>query len=476
MPAERRVLPGAVTAEGLRLRIEGLAWEAPRLRLVPEVAAARSHPRPVTHGARDGPWVLDLTGLAPDQVYELDLDPPNAVHRAVVRTPPARIDDGHALTLALLSCYFPAEEFVRYPDRALDCLVLRDRSGRRVPHLKILCGDQIYADVPAAPVSGAKELYASRYADAWRPGRLGRLLAYGANVFACDDHEYWNSYPDWSVYLGRTYDRSWAEWAREGRDALWRHQGIWNFAPGVVGGAGAERAWCRWRAAGVDFFVADTRTDRTSPSGERNPASPGSGPVPPVWMSAAQRSALLDWIATVRRLGVLVVGQPLLARPGSLTDSALPDYVLDYGMILRALGDAIADRGVSILVLSGDIHWGRLVHWSPRGRGGRLVEFVSSPIARVSLQSILGRWLPTVGARADTTLDLAAHVEFREHVPGFVATREFASNENNVGVVEIGGAGRDLHATFELWSLEQRAPARNHWSGSGGACVATVPL
>lgn len=474
MSSERRVLPGTMTGAGLRVRIDGSASDATSVRIEPAAGQVRG-PVSILPDQDDGPWAVDISGLLPNHEYELRLDPANANYSARVRTPPVQVDGEHKLTMALLSCYYPSDEFVRNPARALQCLLTRESAHPGTPHLKIFCGDQIYGDVPAAPFSSASQLYAERYEKAWGRDRLGRLLAYGANVFTGDDHEFWNSYPDRSVYLKRTYDGSWAEWASAGRDQLWTQQGVWNFAPGVTGGSAQRRPWCQWRMADIDFFIADTRTDRTSPDGSRDPLAP-AGPARVGCMEAMQLDALLTWIASIERLGILVIGQPLLALGGSSVDNSLPDYAIDYGAILAMIRDAIEVRGVSIIVLSGDIHWGRLVHWHPRAAAradARLVEFVSSAIGRVSIPSILGYWVPDIGSRESTVLDPTRFPDFSRSLPGFDATKEFATNEHNVGVIEIEGNADVRKVTFELWSLEQCAYALDDWK-LRPACIATV--
>ncbi|HFE44486.1 MAG TPA: hypothetical protein ENJ18_03185, partial [Nannocystis exedens] len=85
-------------------------------------------------------------------------------------------------------------------------------SGQRLPHLKLLCGDQIYLDLPVFSVIPRQpaETYRyvlGKYLRNWAPGgSLGRggaslangfgdLLRHGANLFLSDDHEFWNNYP-----------------------------------------------------------------------------------------------------------------------------------------------------------------------------------------------------------------------------------------------------------------------------------------
>lgn len=327
----------------------------------------------------------------------------------------------------------------------------------------------------------------------WRGRQLGDLLRYGANVFTCDDHEYWNGYPDWMPHLSRSFG-NWEAWARAGMRALWRRASVANFAPGVKGGTppvgGAMRieprveyrGWCQWRVAGLDVFVADTRSDRTTKTGGRCPerlteqgaCSRGGKPHA---MSKVQADALSQWIDHVERLGVLVLGQPLVMAEHDQTswDPDLTEFP-EHAQLVKQLRGRLdhPDRPASFIVLTGDIHWGRLVSWeSPRsrGRGHRLVEFVSSAIGRVTDKNILGSSFNVAG-HASTELTDA---EMWTLGNDLFVTKTFASGQNNAGLLRIRRPARDRYeADFELWNLETQDVADNKWVI--GSCLATLSL
>jgi phosphodiesterase/alkaline phosphatase D-like protein len=461
-----RVWAGAVSERGARVRIDDWGGVVPDLELVPLLGGERlAPPEPVVPGNPSSPLMVDVTGLHADTVYELRLGAP-ASAPAIIRTPPKSLAPDRGLSLALLSCYFPSDLYVGRAGRVAECLYLMEAGGRPPPHLKIFCGDQIYGDVPPTTSGDAAKLCDTRYRDAWMDSRFGRVLARGANIFAADDHEYWNGFPDSQFQLQRSRDLNWAAWGQRCREALWREQLVWNFAPGITGGNALREGWCAWSMAGVDFFIADTRSDRTSVDGTRRPNAtsvPGAS-----FLAPAQRGALDAWIGSVDRLGVLTLGQPLFANTAGSIDNTLPDYPEDYGHLVKALTDAVAERGISIIVLTGDIHWGRVVYWEPQGgrrAGAKLVEVVASPVARVNIGSFLGRWWPTVFERSSMKLDVD---EFQKVAPGRV-TALCATNENNFAALDITGGGI-LRLRCDLWSLDQKARAANRW-GSGSCEV-----
>jgi len=474
-----QVFPGAVTERAARVRVTGCRAPDPPLLIDPAPArpllVTPVRPPAIWGETPCDEWVVDVKGLQPATTYTINLAPPlgHSTTAIKIRTPPTSLAS-EGLSIALLSCYFPSDEFVSNGHRALKCLLRR----AQVPHLKVFCGDQIYADVPWAPRSEPHSLYEERYRVAWANCRLGPLLRHGGNVFTCDDHEYWNGFPDRMFYLGRSWSRSWPLWTRAGIDAVWTNQGVSNFAPKICGGADERRPWCYWQAAGVDLFVADTRTDRRSLDADRCPEQIKDGGVcvpaaSRAAMSVRQRDALLAWIRGVARIGILVLGQPLAAERSSRLsfDSTLPDYP-EYAQIVDALRTRIDDGGPSFIVLTGDIHWGRLTHWTSPRSGRKLVEFVSSPIARVDLHSIISSKF-SVATKAETSIRPA---DLEALLGPWPREAVFATNENNIGMLRVWQpAGGPVTAAFQLWNLETEELADNAWY-LGGPCWAVIGL
>ena len=86
---------------------------------------------------------------------------------------------------------------------------------------------------------------------------------------------------------------------------------------------------------------------------------------------------------------MLVTGQPIFAAErgfvGRFTDYGLPDY-RQFGDLARIL----LSTGHDIVVLTGDVHYGR-VAISDLPAGSRLIEVIASPFALVSPLAA-GKW------------------------------------------------------------------------------------
>jgi hypothetical protein len=374
------------------------------------------------------------------------------------------------LEIGLFSCYFPSEE---YRGRALRARSLLQRLDV-IPHVKIFAGDQIYGDVPSSTSTDSiKSIYRDRHREIFQDDWLGGLLSYGANLFTCDDHEYWNSYPESAWWLSRSYDRNWMETWQEATTHLYQNQGILNFSAGFSGGAADERCWCSGQLSGIPLFVTDTRTDRTS----RDNARCGSGTTAsrPSVMSATQLNSLRSWIDDVRGIALIVLGQPLWLL-SDFYDSALCDYP-DFDAVLDDLARNMRDRGVTYIILTGDIHWGRLtVMANPLRPGSKLIEFVSSPIARVGMRSILSRRFD-VGKRPNVNFKFDDQPRLKHYFGTYNKEKVFATNENNFGRLSLfSPAPASLEARFELWSLDTESLARDRWKGLDQRCQTVLSL
>lgn len=497
-----RLVPGGITATSARLRLDlpAPAEGAPPLIVRPEPPGLRIDvapaERPTGLDARPG-FRVDLTGLQPDTRYAISaVDQaglePNEVE---IRTPPDALGPGRSVLLGMTSCYFPSDAARHNPRRIRRCLDQRvddriaagarvdDPAKVRLPTVSFRMGDQVYADAPGALLGGIEDLFRERYRDAWSGEGWADAFAAGANLFTGDDHEFWNGFPDGMPWEPRTWGGGWKKAARVSTSFFRCHQGLWNFAPGIVRHP-ASQGWMQGRLGGVPYFVVDGRTGRSSRNGHRWPSrldlSDGAGPTRAgtQLLVPEQLSDLLGWIEGLGPLGLLVVGQPIFQRPGAF-DNALADYSPQWDQLMNTAVNKILRDGTTLVVLTGDIHWGRLYSWTPPApAAGRLVELAASAVARVNTPlSILGRRF-SPGPKADldawTTGGEAKHAEVLERfLPGWTRRRHFATNEHNLGLVEItaaGGSGLDV--TCELWNLETVALARDGWLADGelGRC------
>lgn len=241
------------------------------------------------------------------------------------------------------------------------------------PHLKILCGDQVYLDMPVSenlprdkgPL-GRRLL--AKYLENWNdgvadsPGGYGNFLGWGANLFVSDDHEFWNNYPYRTAIASNTWTKAgralWGKLAKELFLALQTCRAL---------DAGPPPALCFTvgQRRRVSFFALDGRFSRTRE----------------LAYSPHDKARVLQWIAGLDCPGLLVLSQPLFEDSHGLfgrrfVDASLQDFD-DHNEIERALLSAPHD----IVVLSGDIHGGRVAQTN--GARARIFEVVASPAALV---------------------------------------------------------------------------------------------
>jgi hypothetical protein len=247
------------------------------------------------------------------------------------------------------------------------------------PSLKFLCGDQVYLDqqgsFPFIPLTagGMARDFLAKYLRNWtEAGGFQKVLREGATWFTGDDHEYWNNFPNAATAHPATLFEGRRKTITRVAKSLYRDFQVDD--PALLG---AHR---RFRVGILDFFVADTRTNRARGN--------------TTFQSESDQQALVGWIEGLEGPGVLVIAQPLFARPASavgaaLLDRALPNYEAQYAPLAQALLSARH----SVLVLSGDAHFGRVASTVRLGGEPDIFEVIASPSALV-----IGS--PTEGERA----------------------------------------------------------------------------
>jgi hypothetical protein len=246
------------------------------------------------------------------------------------------------------------------------------------PVLTLLCGDQVYLDAPFprylfhAPGGDdlRSELLAT-YLRTWTQSSDGRgyanVLRHGATFFSADDHELWNNAPNKTPTVRKT-------WFGSGR------QELFDISSDLYDRFQASARTATFDIGRLSFFVADSRLDR---SADRKRIQ-----------DPADHAAVLRWIGGLSGPGILVLGQPVLTTPsgwkGHVTDWDLPDYE-QYAPLVRAIQQSAHD----IVVLTGDVHFGRIAG-TTSPTGVNLYEVIASPLALVD--SRLGRdWGPPPG-------------------------------------------------------------------------------
>lgn len=360
---------GVTAAPALVWGLDGAQAQPDALRELssvrPDAMLAANVPRAFT-------GVYEFTGLKPDTPHAVAVMAGGDDARLEVRTMPEAVPAqlGDSFNVVLVSCFHQAE------DRGgLAGTIVSQLKATSKPHLTILAGDQVYLDLPTLKnfpddLRQLADKFERDYTLNWC-GPLGyeRVLAAAPSVSVPDDHEYWNNFPHPSPFVQNTFTKGgrdrWQEAARAAYDGFQRTPPATPDDPQVLD------------VSPLSFFFADTRS--------------GKDPDRRFTMSAAARQKLADWVADLaasKRFGVFVSGQSLFSAPagrfsGSAGDFELPNYG-DYGEIMKTL-KGLADAGLPLLCLTGDVHWGRVAAATDIRSGRRaFTEIISSPASLVT--------------------------------------------------------------------------------------------
>lgn len=333
-------------------------------------------------------WTRQIEGLDPGHEYHVNyrndfgfyFDSPTVFFTLPLYLPDAWVVEAEQttpFTVALGSCFSNRNEW-QYPDPGAKDVVSKRykevfNDPRYRPALKFLVGDQVYIDQPLSKFGNHRmstieltEQIHSVYNDSW--DRLGGLLKLGGNICTTDDHEFWNDYPIqpnatfWPSLTSAPFRRTMEREALKYVDAYQRVQPTYSFEIGSP--------------AQLSFFVADTRMFREPKSGK--------------FMRDQDFNQLLSWVNALESPGILVVGQPLFSTAVSrrVMDIIIADHNLPYfhEQYLK-LVDKLLHSPHDILVLTGDIHYGRIATASVKGDASadvpehKIVEVTASPLS-----------------------------------------------------------------------------------------------
>lgn len=307
-------------------------------------------------------------------------------------------------------------------------------SGAR-PSLKFLCGDQVYLDAPfpryLINVFGEDDLQAEllgSYLATWTQAGDGsgfaELLRAGATWFGSDDHEVWNNAPLPTPTVRATW------WPFGDRGTAW-----WRIANALYDDFQTPQRSTAFRVGNLAFHVLDTRlgrsTDRTR------------------FADPQHLTAVADWVTNLDGPGVLVVGQPIFVAPtgprGHITDWGMADHG-QYAELVRALSRTQHD----LLVLTGDVHYGRISRCELPS-GASLIEVIASPFALVDPR-VGGKWhappqvfpaVPVPGVTQSAIWHEQTHV---------LATNQFAT-------LEFSADGSRVRAVVRAWPIPRPGQA-----------------
>jgi hypothetical protein len=299
------------------------------------------------------------------------------------------------------------------------------------PDVKFLCGDQVYLDVPPLPFSiiprseqDLQRRFFTKYWNTWTQsevvGGFRELLANGANYFVSDDHEFWNNAPEPGMLVaantllpGRR--QAWLRAARQLFDIFQTPDRVTIFNVGTL-----------------SFCLADTRYNRA--------------PDRSALMTPADFARVETWLAHLTGPGVLVVGQPFFVGRtfgprGKFFDWALSDYT-QYEALLRALRSSPH----SIVILSGDVHYGRIAQCNLNPvRGTQLIEVISSPLTLADPLAG-GAWVP---APSEPLPRVSTVKNFADRVKPF---------PNHFLTLGFGAAGTGgVEMVVKYWPIDRQA-------------------
>lgn len=302
---------------------------------------------------------VTLTGLAPGTNYYLTMRKGvQWLADGSVTTLPERLPNAgqRPFTVLLGSCFYGLDDkmgavgqtYMQMPNDAK-------------PDIKFLCGDQVYLDNPFWRFiwpRGSTWLQANSftcYYENWTQytanGGFYQLLKNNANFFTSDDHEFWNNAPDIGlnvpVYTTTPGQRD--RWWRIGRQLFEIFQ--------------TPKRINKFRVGALGFCLIDTRYNRGHGGGD--------------FMAPADLETVGQWADSLEGPGVLVIGQPFFSNKGSAKDYSLPDFVMQY----ETLKAHLRRSKHSIVILTGDVHYGRIAWANLRPElGTSLIEVISSPM------------------------------------------------------------------------------------------------
>jgi hypothetical protein len=300
---------------------------------------------------------FELPAPADDAPLEITAEARGTTASKFVRPLPARVGGG--LSFVFGSCTYGYHE-----ERAASLGHALEREHDAGASFSLFLGDNVYCDVHPTRVGPDPHAHVARiYAHAFAESAgLRRAMSAGPTMFAFDDHDFYDGYPETQPHVART----WIPFVRDqhvraAREAIEILPAALDPAP-VVSGSKSYR----FDVDPISFFVLDLRTQRTR--------------LDAAWprLTGDDDLAQLEaWAAGLRAPGVLALEQPLYLEDGSFHEPSPTAFHRQFERILRALAEAPYD----VLVLAGDLHWSQLVLLDVAGR--RIPELTSSPFVRI---------------------------------------------------------------------------------------------
>ena len=257
-------------------------------------------------------------------------------------------------TLGLGSCFYNHRDGGQ---AAASYKALYKRGSDAVrPDITFLTGDQVYLDIGFDSLSlfpdEIRQRIANDYALHWQT--LGSILSRGGTWMLPDDHEYWNDYPFYDSLIPTllALKLSWVRkaWKDAAKDAV---KNIQRSPQVDIFSIGKDLSIC----------LADLRSFRKKKK----------------MISDQAFVPILNWAKSLKSPGVFVSPQPLIVEKNP-DERNLLSFQAQYTELLKAL----AHSGHDIVLLSGDVHFGRIATVPLGNNGGRLVEIIASPLSNLT--------------------------------------------------------------------------------------------
>ena len=380
---------------------------------------------------RMGVLTVKLDDPKPGARYEITI-PGAGTYRW--RSLPTSLDP-KGMTFLVSSCFWlPGDKEGAYRRGVLEVSRIVD------PTFKLLIGDQIYHDYPLHPLPrNIPKLFGDRYESYWGDTYYRDVLTSAPNYFTCDDHEFWNNYPEKQIWLPQTYDKFREKSSEAAQETYLRFQRGLN---------PEEGRFYQFDIDPVSFFVTDSRSERGDINHDKKAAA----------FSEDQRKKLADWANGLKGPGVIVLGQPLFDHEGGKTDRSLASFTEDFARLCGVFETSLTkSEPHDILILTGDIHTGRYAAATLVGRqpAAYVHEFVTSPASRV------GPFIAEVKAK-EAPLSVKFAQEAVEHKWDVAEVELSRTIDDNIAAVRMRPWGNQVLFELELWRLRTRDP-RPYW-------------
>lgn len=314
--------------------------------------------------------VVKFTGLEPGKNYDVHfaryMDAADAIipvswqelRSGSFTTLPTRIPlkGKKPFTVSISSCFYNHRDGGR---AAAAYKALHDWGPENTrPDIKFMTGDQVYLDIGFDSLSLIpREIHqriADDYATHWQA--LGSVFTRGGTWMLPDDHEYWNDYPFYKSNIPtlqalriRKVRQAWDAAATDGVNNVQRSPTCEVFSIGND----------------LSFCLADLRSFRDEHG----------------FTSPEILKKIRSWATGLKSPGVFVSPQPLIVDENE-DEKNLLSYKQQYADLLKAF----AASGHDIVLLSGDVHFGRIasVPLGNDSNGPRLIEIIASPLSNLT--------------------------------------------------------------------------------------------